>query len=82
MSCMVVSFTHALVRCGSLRTGPCCAVRCRYTAEWADHVLAHLPFYLVLFPLFLDLVTQNAAFAAQQAAKHLKRAAKVRHCLA
>ena len=51
---------------------------CRYTAEWADHVLAHLPFYLVLFPLFLDLVTQNASFAAQQAAKHLKRAAKVR----
>jgi hypothetical protein len=40
-------------------------------------VLAHLPFYLVLFPLFLELVTQNAAFAALQAAKHLKRAANV-----
>lgn len=51
---------------------------CRYTAVWRSHVLAHLPFYFCLLPMYLDLVTHTASVAAQQAAKHLRRVGRVR----
>lgn len=54
------------------------AQRCRYTAAWRSHVLAHLPFYFCLLPMYLDLVTHTASVAAQQAAKHLRRVGRVR----
>ena len=41
-------------------------------------MLAHLPFYFCLFPMYLDLVIHTAGVAAQQAAKHLRRVVRVR----
>lgn len=41
-------------------------------------MLAHLPFYFCLLPMYLDLVTHTASVAAQQAAKHLRRVGRVR----
>lgn len=70
-------------RCGSKTSCEICmkgaALECRYTPAWQGHVLAHLPFYFCLFPMYLDLVIHTASVAAQQAAKHLRRVVRVRY---
>lgn len=79
-----ITESHARNCCDSLCRGPGAVVRhrsavlCRYTPAWQSHVLAHLPFYFRLLPMYLDLVTHTASVAAQQAAKHLRRVGRVR----
>jgi hypothetical protein len=56
-----------------------CPACCRYTAAWQKHVLAHVPFYLCLFPVALELLTGTAPLSASQAYRHLQLIAEVRH---
>ncbi len=39
-----------------------------YTAEWRGHVLAHLPFYTILVPRFVELVYARLSFRGDAAA--------------
>lgn len=42
-----------------------------YTPEWRSHVLAHLPFYTILIPCFIELSAARMSFRAEGAAGEL-----------
>lgn len=44
-----------------------------YGPEWRAHVLAHLPFYLLLLPHFVDLCYNRMPYKSEAAAKDLYR---------
>uniref|UniRef100_A0A7S2VW20 Uncharacterized protein n=1 Tax=Chlamydomonas chlamydogama TaxID=225041 RepID=A0A7S2VW20_9CHLO len=44
-----------------------------YTPEWRQHVLAHLPFYTILIPHFIELTYARMAFRCDAALRDLLR---------
>ena len=50
---------------------------CRYSARWQQHVLAHVPFYLALFPAVMELIVAVAGISADQAYRLIRTVATV-----
>jgi hypothetical protein len=49
----------------------------RFSREWESHVLAHIPFYILLFPAVLDLLLSTASVSPRHAYQHLNQIASV-----
>jgi hypothetical protein len=49
----------------------------RFSKHWENHVLSHLPFYILLFPTVLHLLQATAAVSARHAYQHLNQIAMV-----
>ena len=93
-SCAVLRSTHAgtdlyyrAFECTGILCWEGAAVCCvdaiaqharRYTQEWKQHVLAHVPFYLTLFPAAMELVVAIAGISTDAAYRSLYLIAKVR----
>lgn len=58
---------------GARKTGRCS----EYTTEWEHHVLAHLPFYLDLVPMFLELSVSRVAARGEPSVQDVLKVLKV-----
>jgi len=86
-SCKAVGGSRTRRRCpGRLalpRAAPACTLQGSYGPQWRAHVLAHLPFYMLLLPHFVELCYNRFSFSkADNPVKDLYRALRLRGLVA